>query len=440
MNLPLFLKFIISLLLGSIIGLERETGNEKKPELWTLGGVRTFALIAFLGSLSGFLLSSNNFVLSNIITCFVFISILIYYFITAFKANTTGLTTEISALFAYLIGFFILTNIISISVVVAFAIILILILSNKQRSKKFASNINQNEWNSFLSFAIILLVILPFLPNINYTWSDFTFLKNLPIDYRLYNLEIINPYHLWLIVVLISGINLLGYILNKKFGKNKSFYLCGFFGGIMSSTLTNHLLSEKSKIESTSNQHSLAVSNTLAYIASIIHASFFIILLNFPLFIKILPCFIILIFISIFYILFLKKQTSKLCPVDLDINIQEKPDILLLPAIKFALLITFIKIISGLSFIYWGNNGFFITSTISSFAGVDAIIINISEMARKTINVNYAILAILIVNIFNLFWKWIYSLWKGSKIFSKFNFILLFLIFFSSLIWYLFLI
>ncbi|HRZ30026.1 MAG TPA: MgtC/SapB family protein [Candidatus Paceibacterota bacterium] len=110
-----------------------------------MGGVRTFALISFLGSIAGLLYSNQENGLAYVLTGFIFVAILIYYFVTAFKAHITGLTTEISALFAYLIGFFVLTNIIPVFVVVAFSIILILILSNKNRSKKFASSIDRKE-------------------------------------------------------------------------------------------------------------------------------------------------------------------------------------------------------------------------------------------------------------------------------------------------------
>ncbi|MDD3808054.1 MAG: hypothetical protein PHG49_00445 [Candidatus Pacebacteria bacterium] len=42
---------------------------------------------------------------------------------------------------------------------------------------------------------------------------------------------------------------------------------------------------------------------------------------------------------------------------------------------------------------------------ISSLTGIDAIIINLSEMAQKTITINYAILVILLINSFNLLGK-----------------------------------
>ncbi|HRZ30024.1 MAG TPA: hypothetical protein P5052_04915 [Candidatus Paceibacterota bacterium] len=46
-----------------------------------------------------------------------------------------------------------------------------------------------------------------------------------------------------------------------------------------------------------------------------------------------------------------------------------------------------------------------LASIVSSLAGIDAIIINISEMAKKTITLNYSILVILIINVVNLFGK-----------------------------------
>jgi uncharacterized membrane protein (DUF4010 family) len=144
----------------------------------------------------------------------------------------------------------------------------------------------------------------------------------------------------------------LGYLLRKKFGKSKGLYLCGFLGGIMSSTLTNHLLTEKSKTEHKDHQYQLVIGNILAFIASIIHMSFFIALLSIPLLIRIIPGLIIIILTAIIIILILRKGNVDNCNTSINIYAKDKPDILLFPAIKFALIITCIKIISGISLIY----------------------------------------------------------------------------------------
>ena len=66
----------------------------------------------------------------------------------------------------------------------------------------------------------MLLVILPFLPNINYKLGNIPMFKSISFTPQIANLDIINPYHLWLVVVIISGINLLSYIFRKKFGRS----------------------------------------------------------------------------------------------------------------------------------------------------------------------------------------------------------------------------
>ncbi len=71
----------------------------------------------------------------------------------------------------------------------------------------------------------------------------------------------------------------------------------------------------------------------------------------------------------------------------------------------FALLITFVKIITQMGLVAFGQKGFAITASLSSLVGTDAAIINISELAGKTISLNYAIFVALLVNLVNLLGK-----------------------------------
>jgi uncharacterized membrane protein (DUF4010 family) len=109
------------------------------------------------------------------------------------------------------------------------------------------------------------------------------------------------------------------------------------------------------------------------------------------------------------FILFLQDKKKSNYNSKLDLEFKEEPQLFLVPAIKFALLITGIKIIAGLVLAFLDNNGFLSFSLISSLVGLDAILINISELAGTTITLDYAILVILAVNIFNLFGKWLYA-------------------------------
>lgn len=424
MNIIIFIKFIVALLLGSAIGLERETTScGKKKELWTLGGVRTFALISFIGAISGFFYSNHNAGLSFLLAIFVFAAILIFYFVTSSKSNNTGLTTEISALITYLIGFLITTSFVDIQVVIALSVVLILILSHKTQTKKFVLNLDRAELNSFISFGIVALVILPFLPDMSILLSHFGDIAKLPYLERFSHIEIINPYRLWLIVVLISGFSLLNYSLRKKIGHKNGLYFGSFFSGHISSTLTNQVLTLKSKAESKTSQLNFATANVLAYISSMTHFAILIFVLNFKLFLMIFPVLLSIFLVSSFFAWYWNKQSKKQPDKEIEIPEKETPKIFLTQAIVFALLITFVKIITQMGLVAFGQKGFAITASLSSLVGTDAAIINISELAGKTITLNYAIFVALLVNFVNLLGKWIFSKIKGNKEFAKLNLI-----------------
>lgn len=72
-----------------------------------------------------------------------------------------------------------------------------------------------------LQFAVLSLIVLPLLPDHGYGWHN-----------------VINPYQLWLMVVLISGVSLSGYLMLKIAGAKRSLWIIGLFGGLVSSTAT----------------------------------------------------------------------------------------------------------------------------------------------------------------------------------------------------------
>jgi hypothetical protein len=65
--------------------------------------------------------------------------------------------------------------------------------------------------------------------------------------------------------------------------------------------------------------------------------------------------------------------------------------------------------------ILFGQTGFITSSSVASLVGMDAVLINISEMFGKFFTVKGALGAFLIVNSFNLISKVVYSYLYGSK-------------------------
>ncbi len=97
-NLKLIIKILIALILGILIGLERE--RKAKSEAFI--GIRTIPLISILGTVSAFIYDKYW----DGIFWFTFGALIIYTAINYYKEyeKDVGITTEVSSLIAFIIG------------------------------------------------------------------------------------------------------------------------------------------------------------------------------------------------------------------------------------------------------------------------------------------------------------------------------------------------
>jgi uncharacterized membrane protein (DUF4010 family) len=85
----------------------------------------------------------------------------------------------------------------------------------------FVDRIGEGDLRAFVRFVLIALVILPLLPN------------------RAYDIYgVVNPFEIWLMVVLIVGISLAAWVVYKLMGPRVGTVLAGVLGGFISSTAT----------------------------------------------------------------------------------------------------------------------------------------------------------------------------------------------------------
>lgn len=416
-------KLVLSLLLGAAIGLERGNGNGG-DERGSAGGIRTFALVSLLGAFAGFFYTQHAQSMFLLLSIFVAAMVVAYYCIGSYLSKRLGLTNEISIIFTFLLGFLVTTEFLALQIVIALLVVLMLILSLKTQTKKLVLGISSHETRSFISYAIIALVVLPFLPNISLHLQDIPVLNALLESYhvdlgRFAELEILNPRKLWFIVALVTGIDVFGYVLGKILGSKRSFTLTSFVGGFISSTSTTQSLAQKSK-----KSHMLSALVGAALIANM--ASFFqVFLLVGPLnnawLIAITPT-LLLIIISAFviasYFLSRKEQERETRSAKEKTTSGHKI-FSLLPALKFALLIIAVKLVTKICLIFFGQSGFIVSSVIASFAGIDAIVINLADMAGKAISFKTATFTFILVNATNLLSKSLYAYLQGNRIFAS---------------------
>jgi uncharacterized membrane protein (DUF4010 family) len=226
--LELFYKFFLSLALGALIGIEREKSQQHHKGT-DFAGVRTFMLITFFGAMSAYLSSIYyDWLLAVTLVSFVIV-ILAGYILSSYFNKDIGMTTELSAIIAFIIGIFVFTT--SQEVPILLTIVITLILSFKSHLHQFVYKLKSTEFFDTIKFVLIAFVILPLLKPIQ-PFGPF---------------NAINLYEIWLMVVFVSGLSYIGYILIKTFGSSSGTVLTGLLGGILSSTAVVTSLANKSK-------------------------------------------------------------------------------------------------------------------------------------------------------------------------------------------------
>ncbi len=227
MDLILVKQLAISLGLGLIVGFQREWGSSH------VAGIRSFALITLLGTVCA--------KLGGLQSCWILpfglLAVTALVIAGSFAKISSGeigpgITTSVSALVMYAIGALVVYY--TTAAVILGGTVAVL-LYGKEHLHSLVHNVSRNEFRAIFQLILIALVILPILPN---------------RAYGPYN--VLNPFHIWLMVVLIVGITLGGYVVSRVMGTGKGALVSGIIGGIISSTATTAGFSRKSREEEAS--------------------------------------------------------------------------------------------------------------------------------------------------------------------------------------------
>jgi uncharacterized membrane protein (DUF4010 family) len=433
----LFVNLLLALVFGATVGLERESSRPNEPHV---GGIRTFSLIALTGSLAGIFFLHNYATLGTLLVIGFFVLLISYYVAEAVHTKDFGITSELSAVATFILALMVMLNIIPLQITIAIFVVVIFVLSLKARTTKLVAGLTQQEVQAFISYAIIALVALPVLPDYSYQLHDLPvlsdLLKALGADIEKFNnLDLINPRNIWLIVVLITGIDVFGYILGRIVGSQNGFALTSFMAGFVSSTSATQSLAQRSKHAKFVNH--LVGAAVLANLASFLQLFLLVGPLNAKWLVAILPSIVIMVITAgvIAFVLLKKKQPA----VEEDTAAKKEEAIFsLMPALKFAGLLIIIKIFTKICLIIFGQSGFLISSVIASFAGIDAIIVTLADMAGNTITFEFALLTFLLVNATNLLSKSFYSYLQGNRSFAFKFFVSALIIAASGAMWLIF--
>lgn len=352
---------VLPLWRGPIHRFARRPAAQRRPEEKTFAGVRTFALLALAGCTSVFLtdLVQSSWVFVAIVLVFGAL-MTVSYFITA-STGRIGMTTEVAAVLTLLAGALCYWD--ELVLAVALGVITTALLSFKIELHGFIASLTREDIVAALKFALITAIVLPVLPNQPLGPPPF---------------DVLNPYKIWLVVVLISGISFLGYVLFKLVGGRRGIGLTGLLGGLASSTATTLSFAQRSQKDSQLAKP-FALAIMLAWTVMFgrilvevwaVHPELLAVLW--------LPI-VVAAGAGLAYVAYLYLAPH----ADDEDDVVVSNPFELQPAITFGLLYAVILVVARTAQIYFGDAGIYLSSILSGLADVDAITLSMAELSRN---------------------------------------------------------
>jgi len=206
-------EFLIAGAIGLLIGLERE----RKPT--AKAGLRTFALTSMFGALMAMIGDRFDSPWPLIAGLALIGAMIIAAYAEESDPEHAGTTTVVALLITYGLGALAYEE--ERHLAVSLALATTALLSFTTEFAGIMQRLERRDLLSILQFGALSVVILPLLP-----------------DEGLGPYQALNPNRIWLMVVLISGLSLAGYLALKLVGGRRSAVLLGVFGGMVSTTAT----------------------------------------------------------------------------------------------------------------------------------------------------------------------------------------------------------
>jgi uncharacterized membrane protein (DUF4010 family) len=392
--LVLVQKLAIAILIGGLIGLEREHARPQEEK--TFAGIRTFPLIAIFGFTSALISTITSYWVYLALFLGFALLVSIAHFFSA-KEGRLGGTSEITIFIVFLLGSLVFWNFLILAAVIA--VIVVLFLSLKLQLHTFVGRVSAEDIYATVKLAIITVIILPLLPDAAYD-----------------PLGVLNPRHIWYMVILVSGLSFIGYILIKVLGKDKGIPITGLMGGLVSSTAVTFSLSRKSS-ESKQLSGSSAVGIMYASAVMYLRIFFITLIINISLIADLWIPMLIFAVTGAAAGLFISSKINTKDSQDVEI----KNPFELKSALLFGLAFGIILFAAKAAEEYIGEGGVYAASALAGFTSVDAIIISVANLSRSFTS-DAAVISIIIATISNNIFKSIITVVYGTREMRKYVF------------------
>ncbi len=411
MDIELTINLLIALAIGMVIGFEREWHTKNQSHESFDAGLRTFAVVGFLGGLSA--------ILSNLITPLVIPSIalglssiiFVSYRFNAEKSKDLGYTSEVALLLVFVIGAF---AAIGYKIeAIASAAIVVALLRLKSKLHSYISTLDVNEVNASIQLLLIAAVAIPLLPNQVMGPGD-----------------VINPRTIGLLILLIAGISYFGYFSMKIFGTKFGIFLTALLGGLTSSTAVAVSFSKLASSNVAASRALLGGGISLA--AGMMGARLLVVIgiLNISLIPFVSPVLIALTLIPMGATLWIARLEKNKKAISTQIEL--KNPLQLGTAAFYGILLSLLFIVTYFVQLYFGTTGIYALAALSGIADADPMSITFAKTSipvGNKLSTQVAANGILIVVFVNTVVKaiisfaiggWELAKWSGSILLVSF--------------------
>jgi uncharacterized membrane protein (DUF4010 family) len=222
---------LVAALVGLAVGVEREwSGHTTGPD-GRFAGARTFTLLGTIGGFAGWLIGAHQVIpAALLLAAGVLFPVVAYAAAMRRPGTTADGTTEVVAVLVVAIGA--AAGLGHRALASATAALTVLLLAEKSTVQAALQRVAANEMRAALQFAVLALVVLPLLPD---------------VDSGPY--AAFNPRSLWIVVLLFSALNFAGYIARRVVGETRGLGVTGLLGGLVSSTAVALVFSRRSRTE-----------------------------------------------------------------------------------------------------------------------------------------------------------------------------------------------
>lgn len=388
LNLELLRQFGTALLIGALVGIDREKRKEEGEA--NFGGIRTFILIALGGALAAHVGQVWQTPAVFLVTLGgVGLALVMAHLNEVLRPPSTGLglTSEVAALVVFLLGG--LCTLGHLELAVALGVATSVVLAFKQPIHELVRKVGTEDLYAALKLLVATFIVLPLLPR-------------RPVD----PWGALHPYTLWLLVILISTLSLVGYGATRWLGAARGLLLTGLAGGLVSSTAVTLALARRSRDPRAGPVGPIAAGILAGWGVMLPRLAVLLGVASPALAQRLWPALLALTAVSAVAAWACQRRPgSSVGAAAEGVPLTLRNPFSLLEAMKFAALFAVVLVLVKLAGLYAGTRALYLVAALAGLPDVDAVSLSLAELVRAGGAVDLAAQAVVVAVMSNTILK-----------------------------------